>query len=77
MPKFYFHLRDGDTFEEDTDGVELPDVDSARSEAIIAAREILAEQISFGLQVGDQTFEVTDEEGFMFFRLAFRDLLHS
>ncbi len=49
----------------------------ARSEAIIAAREIVAEQISFGVQVGDQAFEATDEEGFIFFRLAFRDLLHS
>ena len=77
MPRFYFHLRDGDTYEEDTDGIELPDVDSAQTEAVVAAREILAEQITLGIPIGDQMVEVTDEQGFIVFKLPFRNILHS
>lgn len=77
MPRFYFHLRDGDTYDEDADGVELPDIDNARTEAVVAAREILAEQITLGIPVGDQVFEVTNEEGLIVFALAFRNILHS
>ncbi|WP_276118312.1 DUF6894 family protein [Pararhizobium qamdonense] len=77
MALYYFHLRNGDDYEEDTTGVELPDVDSARTEAIVAAREILSEQIALGIPIGNQVFEVCEEDQFMVFKLAFKDILHS
>ncbi|WP_426127698.1 DUF6894 family protein [Pararhizobium sp. PWRC1-1] len=77
MLRFYFHLRDGEQFEEDIDGIELPDVDSARTEAVVAAREILFEHIALGVPVGGQVFEVCDEEGVMFFNMPLRNILHS
>ena len=55
----------------------LPDVDIARTEAIIAAREIPAEQIVLGIPIGNHVFEVCEEDQFMVFKLAFKDILHS
>lgn len=77
MPLFFFHLRDGSDVNEDSEGIELDDVDSARTEAITAACEMLAEQITLGIPIGDQIFEVCDEGGVMVFKLAFKDVLHS
>jgi hypothetical protein len=40
MSLFFFHVRDGSTTV-DGEGVDLPDLDSARREAIVACGEIL------------------------------------
>ncbi|WP_428414531.1 DUF6894 family protein [Pararhizobium sp.] len=77
MAIYFFHLRDGETFEEDTVGVELEDVDSARTEAIAAAREMLAEQITLGAPIGNPIFEVCEGDHAVVFKLVFRDILHS
>jgi|EndMetStandDraft_5_1072996.scaffolds.fasta_scaffold2354807_1 hypothetical protein len=77
MTQFYFNVREADSFEEDTYGVDLPDIKSAHSEAIRAAREMMIEEITLGRPVTDQVFEVCDECGVLLFTLAFKDLLHS
>ncbi|WP_426237834.1 DUF6894 family protein [Pararhizobium sp. DWP1-1-3] len=74
--KFFFHLRDGDSFDEDTVGVDLPNSNEARRQGRLALHELIIEEIATGLPVGDRSFEVTDEEGFMHFKLAFRDIVH-
>ncbi|MCV9967800.1 hypothetical protein OIU34_39005 [Pararhizobium sp. BT-229] len=76
MAHYYFHL-DGDKFDEDIEGVDLPDLDAARREALRTAREMMIEKIALGLPVTDQRFEVCDEFGVLLFRLAFKDVLHS
>ena len=40
MPKYYLHLWDGDLFEADQEGTDLPDLASAREEALRFANEI-------------------------------------
>jgi hypothetical protein len=40
LPRYYLHLWDGDALEEDDEGVELPDLASAREEAQRFAAEI-------------------------------------
>jgi hypothetical protein len=40
MPLFYLHVRDGSHLGEDTEGIELPDLEAARAEAAEAARDI-------------------------------------
>jgi hypothetical protein len=40
MPRFYFHIRDGDTVILDDEGYELADVDAARAEALDSARDL-------------------------------------
>jgi hypothetical protein len=59
MPKYYLHLWDGDLFEQDEEGTELPDVAAARAEALRFASEIMPE-----LQKPGRTrIEVADENG--------------
>jgi len=48
MGRFYFHLQNGDQLLQDPEGTDLPDVDAARQEAILAAREILIGAIKTG-----------------------------
>jgi hypothetical protein len=40
MPRYYFSLTNGRTFD-DVDGLELPDLNSARAEAIGFARDLM------------------------------------
>lgn len=40
MKRYYFDLRDGSQFIRDDEGVELPDIESARQEATAALSEI-------------------------------------
>ena len=53
----------GDELIEDVDGEELPDLDSARSEAIASAREILSERIKSSATADGDQVEVCDESG--------------
>jgi len=43
MGRFYFHLQADDQIVPDDEGVDLPDLSAAEHEAILAARELLAE----------------------------------
>jgi hypothetical protein len=43
MPRYLFHIRDGDKLIPDEEGTELPDLSAARKEAALSAREILLE----------------------------------
>ncbi|WP_376778278.1 DUF6894 family protein [Rhizobium laguerreae] len=52
MPKYFFHVRRNDVFEEDVEGIDLASLEQAREEAIAAAREIIAERICAGHQTG-------------------------
>ena len=59
MPRYYLHLWDGDLFEEDHEGTELPDVAAASSEALRFASEIMSE-----LQNPERArIEVASEDG--------------
>src|SRR3712207_2604714 len=59
MPRYFLHLWDGDQFEEDQEGAELPDLASARLEALQFAREIVRD-----LQTPDRALvQVADESG--------------
>ena len=40
MPRFYFHIRDGDTLVLDDDGCELADLEAIRDEALRSARDL-------------------------------------
>jgi hypothetical protein len=63
MGRFYFHLRTGDEVTPDDEGIDLPDYSAAQREALLAAREVLAEAIKTGkLEVPD-AFVIADETG--------------
>jgi hypothetical protein len=73
--RYYFHIRDGDTFIVDPDGTELDRVASAMNEARDHAREIVADQLKAGRLSTGQVFEVTDANGRIVGRLPFADAL--
>jgi hypothetical protein len=59
MPRYYFNVRDGFEVDEDDEGVDLPDVEAARAEAIATVEEIRDE---LG-EVSGIELEILDEEG--------------
>lgn len=58
MARYFFHIRDGDTLIEDTEGIDVPDLEAAREEAVEAAREIVAERALEGKASEGQVFEI-------------------
>ncbi len=73
MPRYFFHVCNGDGFTEDEEGSVLADQAAARLAAIAAARDIMAEEMRAG-QLNPASFiEVEDEAGALLFTLPFSD----
>lgn len=68
MPRYFFNIRDGYDLDEDDEGVELPDLDAARSEAQATVEELREE---LGTEAEGIQLEVTDEEGQRLFTVSF------
>ena len=75
MPLFYLHSRCDGVLVEDPDGSELPDVATAREEALAAARELWAEAIFAGHDLSNCQFVVADALGQQHFIVPFIDAL--
>ena len=73
MPHYYFHIRKGDVFAEDAEGIEVPEAGSLEEEAIEAARDLLAEGDLQGLDRREWVFEVADGSGATVLVLRFVD----
>ena len=64
MPRFYRHIRQGGRLIHDSEGVERPDLDAARAEALDGVRDLLAEDIRLGKDDWlDDAVVITDEAG--------------
>ena len=74
MPRFFFHLRDGESID-DPDGMFLPDTRMARIEAIRSARDIMAEDVRRGRLSLSFSIEVTDENGEPILAVPFREVV--
>jgi len=61
--KFFFHVRDIETYDEDVEGTELPSLSAAVEEARQSAREMVAELVLQGALVDGRRFEIADETG--------------
>ncbi|HST95450.1 MAG TPA: hypothetical protein VLJ78_11810 [Microvirga sp.] len=59
MPRYFFNIRDGYDLDEDDEGIELPDVEAARAEALATVEE-LRDQLA---DAGNIELEITDETG--------------
>jgi hypothetical protein len=62
VPRFYFDVREGDSFTRDTDGLEFNSLNAAEHEAARAAAEIGQEDLPKG-KAREVTVEVRDEHG--------------
>jgi len=76
MPKFFFHIRDGETLEVDPEGVEFPTLESAVLDAQAAAREMLAERLLAGERLNGQRLEIADETGTILQVVTFKSVLN-
>ena len=61
MPRFYFHVCNGNGFTEDPEGQELPDKLAARKEAVRGLRDITAGEMMRGEMNLGSFIEVEDE----------------
>jgi len=57
MPRYFFHVRQGDTLSTDDEGQELADVRAARHEAINTGREIMGERLLHGGELNGRIIE--------------------
>ena len=72
MPRYYFHMRDANGLTEDSDGLDLPDVDAARATAVRKACRIWSERPPEPGR-NEQTFEVSDEAGQIVLTVSFSE----
>src|SRR5205823_1873955 len=63
MGRFCFHVRAGDELTPDDEGTDLPDLSAAKREALLSARELLAEAIKSGKQTVPDAFVIADDDG--------------
>lgn len=70
MPRYHFHVYDGVTLLDDK-GVELPDAQFARREAIRYAGVLLEEGARLESLGEEWRMEVTDDKSLILFRLDF------
>jgi hypothetical protein len=60
MPRYFFNIREGFDVDEDEEGVELPDLEAARTEAFATVEELRHE---LGADAQGIELEITDESG--------------
>ena len=74
MPRFFFYVYD-DVVAIDDDGVELPDLEAARREAVRGARSLAAEQVTEGRLILHHRVEAVDEGGNVVASVTFGDVV--
>ena len=72
MPRYFFHVFD-DVIAQDEEGMELPSIEAARLNALIGARDLIAEQVKRGYFVLSHWIDVVDEQGTPVLTVTFRD----
>jgi hypothetical protein len=75
MPRYFFHIRKGDAFDQDSEGREIATTSVLREEAIEAARDVLADGDLQGLDRREWVFEVADKSGGIVLTLPFVDAI--
>lgn len=75
MPKYYFHIRNGDELEVDGTGADFASLELAVSDAKLAAREMISELLMTGEILNGQQFEITDNRGEVVATVPFQSVL--
>ncbi|HEY0627082.1 MAG TPA: hypothetical protein VGD10_10155 [Allosphingosinicella sp.] len=73
MPRFYFHVCNGNGLTEDEEGQELPSVEAARKQALLEARSIMSEEMREGELNLASFIEVQNDAGEYLFTLPFEE----
>jgi hypothetical protein len=72
VPRYFLHIDELDT---DPEGTELPDLEAARREAFLSAREMLAEWVILGAEDIPTRIVITDDSGTILGVIHMRDAL--
>jgi hypothetical protein len=75
MPRFFFHIREGDRLVRDPEGGEFADLEAAHAEAIACARDLAAEQVRKGETLAGRFVEVADHHAITLASVAFLDVV--
>jgi hypothetical protein len=73
MPRYYFHIRQGDILIQDPEGIEVAETEALKEEAVEAARDLLADGDLQGLDRREWLYEIADESGATVLTLLFSD----
>ncbi len=74
MPRFFFDLVDYKAVVADPDGIELPDLETARARAVADAREIVQDGADRGEDRRGWIFQIKDEHAAIVLRVPFANL---
>jgi hypothetical protein len=61
MPTYFLKFRTGNVIEDDGDGLELSDIEAARREALLTAREIVADAVQTGRDNHPDEIQIFDQ----------------
>lgn len=75
MGLYFFNMHIGDEYLSDEDGIDLPDLESVRREAVAAAREMVAAAVLVGRLPLHECFEITDEQGNLVLSMPFSSVV--
>ncbi len=75
MSKFYFHVRCGQNIMSDDEGMECADAAAAREQALVSARELLADAIKASKHETPDCFIIADANGRELMTVPFNEAL--
>ena len=75
MTRYFFHIRSRTERIKDREGADFDTLPAALTEARLAAREILAEDMRKGQIDETRIFEIVDEQGQLVARLPFSEAI--
>ena len=71
MPRYFFHVCNGNGFTEDEEGQEVADLEAARVVALRAARDIMASDVQRGMLDLSSFIEIEDADKRLVHTLGF------
>ena len=75
MPKFYINFRNGDQIAKDDEGQDFPGLEEAEAAALVAARELLADNVRSGTDNPLTAVIITNENGRELMTISANDIL--
>jgi uncharacterized protein DUF6894 len=75
LPRYYLHIRSGDQTALDDEGTDLPDLQAARADALVAARELFAAGIKSARDPLPKSIVIADKAGKELGEVRLKDVL--